>query len=109
MASMATAGADYDNHRVSPLPRAGALLIALLVTAAGVAPLFSGGEPARTIVPPGSLEHQAAAGEKTEAPLSLLNGLQLEIPAEQQASDAATPAADPAAGPETATPATPRT
>lgn len=108
MESMATAGANYDNHRVSPLPRAGALLIAILVTAAGVAPLFGSEESTRLIVPPHSLERPAGTGAKAEATIPVLNGFQIEPTVEQQAPDTVPSATGPVVSPETASPATPR-
>lgn len=101
MASMATAGADYDNNRVSPLPRAGALLIALLVTAAGVAPLFSRDDATGSMAPVIRLEQKIDRSNSTAESPAILYGIQVPLDARQDPQDTAPAAA------ETAEPAVP--
>lgn len=79
MAAIAPTRADYDNHRVSPLPRLGAILIALVITVAGVAPLFTGGEEATII--------ETSAGQELAAPAPAA-----DTSAAQALGDAAPPA-----------------
>lgn len=103
MSSIAPTGADYADygkHRVSTLPRAGAILIALLITAAGIAPLFS--QDKETAVIDSGIRQESsapAASEPAAAPAAADTA-----PAEPRAP-AATPADTEAAPPEA--PATP--
>jgi hypothetical protein len=101
MAAIAPTRSPYGKNRVAALPRAGALLLVILVTAAGIAPIFPWDKGTTTIdtVPVTALHEQDSP--KDELPLSIFNGFQASeiLQTEAQAVDEAGSASAPAATP----------